>query len=68
MNLAIQPLAGTLPQLQFQEPNCFDLPNGLKVLVVENHTLPRVSLHLQIDNPLFNEGNKKESAPLLLLY
>ncbi|MFK7049864.1 Peptidase M16 inactive domain protein [Flavobacterium columnare] len=64
MNLAIQPLAGTLPQLQFQEPNCFDLPNGLKVLVVENHTLPRVSLHLQIDNPLFNEGNKKGVSTL----
>lgn len=59
LDLNIQPLAGILPELYFQEPNRFELSNGLKVLVVENHKLPRVSLHLQIDRDLFTEGNKK---------
>jgi zinc protease len=35
------------------------LPNGLKVLVVENHKLPRVSYNLSIDNAPYAEGNKK---------
>ncbi|QYS87534.1 hypothetical protein JJC03_06840 [Flavobacterium oreochromis] len=68
MNLNIQPIAGTLPELHFQEPKHFKLINGLKVLIVENHRLPRVSIHLQIDRPLFIEGNKKEQMPLPLLY
>src|SRR5690606_16379136 len=40
-------------------PQTFELKNGLKVMVVENHKLPRVSMTLSIDNPPFVEGNKK---------
>jgi predicted Zn-dependent peptidase len=35
------------------------MPNGLKVLVVEDHKLPRVSFNLSIDTAPYAEGDKK---------
>jgi zinc protease len=52
------PKPGPAPQINLQEPQRFELKNGLKVLVVENHKLPRVSIQLLIDNPPILEGNK----------
>ena len=54
-----QPKGGVMPSLKFQKPQTFVLANGLKVLVVANHKLPRVTFQLQIDHPLFTEGDKK---------
>jgi zinc protease len=54
-----QPKPGPAPIVNVGKPHRFTLPNGLKVLVVENHKLPRVSFNLQIDNGPFPEGNKK---------
>ena len=45
--------------VQIKKPQSFVLKNGLKVMVVENHKLPRVSFNLTLDNPPFAEGNKK---------
>ena len=45
------PEAGPPPEINLQEPSKFELQNGLKVMVVENHKLPRVSITLLIDNP-----------------
>lgn len=53
-----QPKAGPAPEINLQEPTTFQLNNGLKVLVVENHKLPRVSIQLTIDNPPILEGDK----------
>lgn len=53
-----QPKPGPAPQINLQEPNTFELNNGLKVMVVENHKLPRVSIQLDIDNPPILEGEK----------
>lgn len=36
----------------------FDLDNGLKVIVVENHKLPRVSYQLSLNNDPITEGEK----------
>ncbi|MBK9736628.1 MAG: insulinase family protein [Saprospiraceae bacterium] len=36
----------------------FDLANGLKVIVVENHKLPRVSYQLSLNNEALIEGDK----------
>ncbi len=36
----------------------FDLANGLKVIVVENHKLPRVSYQLSLNNDPLIEGDK----------
>lgn len=54
-----QPKPGPAPAINIKKPETFTLPNGLKVLVVENHKLPRVSFNLSIDNTPYAEGNKK---------
>lgn len=53
-----QPKPGPSPEINLQEPETFDLDNGLKVMVVENHKLPRVSIQLTLDNPYILEGEK----------
>lgn len=45
-----QPEPGPAPKINLGQPDEFVLDNGLKVLVVENHKLPRVSASLIIDN------------------
>ena len=61
----IQPKSGPVPTINLGKPQSFTLENGLKVLVVENHKLPRVSASLSIDNkPLF-EGEKAGMSQLL---
>lgn len=45
-----QPEPGPAPKINLGQPEEFTLDNGLKVLVVENHKLPRVSAQLIIDN------------------
>ena len=53
------PESGTAPKINIGTPKKFTLKNGLQVLVVENHKLPRVSVTLNIDNPPMAEGDKK---------
>ncbi|MGB5317854.1 M16 family metallopeptidase, partial [Eudoraea sp.] len=55
---SIMPAPGPSPEINLEEPQQFVLNNGLKVMVVENHKLPRVSIQLAIDNPPFAEGEK----------
>ena len=52
-----QPKPGPAPKISLEVPGEFELPNGLKVLVVENHKLPRVSYNLTIDNKPIKEGD-----------
>ena len=59
-----QPKPGPSPVINIKKPESFTLPNGLKVLVVENHKLPRVSFSLNIDNTPYAEGTKKGVADL----
>lgn len=59
-----QPKPGPAPTINIGKPSTFTLPNGLKVLVVENHKLPRVSFSLSMDNPPYSEGNKKGVSDL----
>lgn len=54
-----QPKPGKSPIINIKKPQTFTLSNGMKVLVVENHKLPRVTFNLTLDNALFLEGNKK---------
>ncbi len=55
---SVMPKPGPAPEINLKDPQRFELPNGLKVLVVENHKLPRVSVQLTIDNPPVAEGSK----------
>jgi len=60
-----QPKAGPAPTINIKKPQTFELTNGLKVLVVENHKLPRVTFSLTLDTPPYSEGNKKGVASLM---
>lgn len=60
-----QPKPGPSPSINIKKPVTFTLPNGLKVLVVENHKLPRVSFNLSMDNSPYSEGSKKGVADLV---
>ena len=53
-----QPEPGPAPEINLKDPHSFKLKNGLTVMVVENHKLPRVSIQLMIDNPPILEGDK----------
>ena len=59
-----QPKPGPAPVINIGKPQTFELNNGLKVMVVENHKLPRVSFNLSIDNAPYAEGAKKGVADL----
>ncbi len=52
------PEPGEAPKINIGTPETFTLENGLKVFVVENHKLPKVSIQLAIDKPLIMEGEK----------
>lgn len=54
-----QPKPGKLPIVNIKKPQTFTLSNGLKVLVVEDHKLPRATFNLTLDNPPFVEKDKK---------
>ena len=62
---SIQPEPGPAPKIQLQTPVEFTLSNGLKVMVVENHKLPRVSYNLTIDNVPSVQGEIKGVSDLL---
>ncbi len=53
-----QPKSGPIPVVHVSKPKEFTLKNGLRVLVVEDHKLPRVSYSLTIDTPPTYEGEK----------
>lgn len=52
------PEAGPAPKINLEKPQTFTLENGLKVMIVENHKLPRVNMTLLLDNPPHSEGEK----------
>lgn len=51
-----KPEPGPAPEIKIADYESFTLENGLKVFVVENHKLPRVSFSLIIDNDPILEG------------
>ena len=51
------PAPGPAPKINIGEYKSFELKNGLKVFVVENHTLPRVSFQLSFDIDPVKEGD-----------
>lgn len=59
------PSPGPAPKININKPQSFTMKNGLKVLVVENHKLPRVSYTLTLDNPPYAEGAKKGVSDIL---
>ncbi len=53
-----QPKAGPAPTITIKNPVIYNLPNGITILVVENHKLPKVNAILSIDRGPIVEGKK----------
>ena len=53
-----RPASGPAPEVKIGDYDSFELPNGLKVFVVENHKLPRVAYSLVLDiDPVLEAKN-----------
>ncbi len=53
-----KPAAGPAPVITIKDPIIFTMPNGMTILVVENHKLPKVTATLNIDAGPITEGKK----------
>jgi predicted Zn-dependent peptidase len=53
-----QPKPGPAPVIAIKDAVTYNLPNGMTVLVVENHKLPKISVRLNIDQGPILEGKK----------
>tara|TARA_B100000767_G_scaffold275354_1_gene311922 strand:- start:1366 stop:3438 length:2073 start_codon:yes stop_codon:yes gene_type:complete len=60
-----QPEPGPAPKINLKKPVEFTLENGLKVMVVENHKLPRVRMNLAFDRTPMLSGDKAGITSLL---
>jgi zinc protease len=52
-----RPKPGPAPEIRLDDPATFTLPNGLKVFVVQNNKLPRLSVSLVLDVDPVMEGD-----------
>lgn len=52
-----RPTPAAAPEIKLGKTESFTLPNGLKVFVVENHKLPKVSYSLSLDIDPISEGD-----------
>ncbi len=59
------PKAGPAPVISIKDPVQFSLNNGMTILVVEDHKLPKVSASLYIDRGPVSEGAKAGVISLL---
>ena len=62
---SLQPKPDLAPEINFGVPKEYQFENGVTLMVVENHKLPRVSVSLRIDNPLYLEKDKAGVQSLL---
>ncbi len=53
-----RPEPGPAPKLDFGKYKLYELKNGLKIIVVEDHKLPRLSMNLIVDRDPIQEGDK----------
>lgn len=62
---ATPPTAGPAPEIKLGDFQDFTLGNGLKVVLVENHKLPRVSYQLFVDVPAHLEGEYAGTSQMM---
>lgn len=65
LDRSIRPTPGPAPTINLGNFEKFDLDNGLKVIVVENHKQPRVSYQLSIDRNPVLEGDKAGAVSMM---
>lgn len=57
LDRSIRPNAGPAPKIQLGDYKLFTLDNGLKVIVVENHKIPKITYQLSLDiDPVLEEN------------
>ena len=65
LDRSIMPKGGPSPKIKLDKPKEFKLKNGIRVLVVENHKLPRINYSLRFDRKPIVEGEKTGVISLL---
>ena len=65
LDRSVMPTGGPSPKIKLDKPKEFKLKNGIKVLVVENHKLPRINYSLRFDRNPIVEGEKAGVISLL---
>ena len=65
LDRSIMPKGGPSPKIKLDKPKEFKLKNGIRVLVVENHKLPRINYSLRFDRKPVVEGQKTGVISLL---
>jgi len=58
LDRSIRPKAAPAPEIKIGDYESYELPNGLKVFIVENSKLPRISLSFIFDYDPILEGDK----------
>ncbi|MBP6312414.1 MAG: insulinase family protein [Flavobacteriales bacterium] len=61
----LPPPPGPAPTVHLGEHSSFTLENGMRVIVVENHKLPMVSVQVRFDIPPFAQGEKAGFVDLI---
>jgi len=62
---SVRPKPGPAPVISIKDPVIYKLANGITVLVVENHKLPKVTATYSIDAGPITEGNKAGTLDLM---
>ena len=65
LDRSVMPTGGPSPKIKLDKPKEFKLKNGIRVLVVENHKLPRVNYSLRFNRNPIVEGDKAGVLSLL---
>ena len=65
LDRSIMPVGGPAPKIKLDKPKEFKLKNGIRVLVVENHKLPRINYSLRFNRNPIVEGDKAGVLSLL---
>src|SRR3954453_1718139 len=60
-----QPKPGPAPVISFADPVMYNMPNGITLLVVENHKLPKITASYYIDYGPVTEGNKAGNLTMM---
>jgi predicted Zn-dependent peptidase len=58
LDRSIRPKAGPAPKINLGKYEMFTMPNGLKVIVVENHKIPKITYQLSLDIDPIVEGEQ----------
>lgn len=58
LDRSIRPKAGPAPKINLGKYEMFTMPNGLKVIVVENHKVPKITYQLSLDIDPIIEGDQ----------